>query len=104
MSRKKDYIEQLKLNVIESILPEEIAQIQITYIDKFGYGARADLYDIEAYRTGFQGKTNKLFRGQYIAFVRGNIENNKRITYDDWNLFRGYPINNIGDVTRYALT
>tara|TARA_Y100000114_G_scaffold146700_1_gene157673 strand:+ start:1989 stop:2303 length:315 start_codon:yes stop_codon:yes gene_type:complete len=104
MSRKKDYIEELKLSVDEGVLPEEIAQIQIAYVDKFGYKARVDLYDMEAYRTGFKGRENKLFRGQYIAFVRGNIENDKRITYDDWNLFRGYPINNIGDVTRYALT
>tara|TARA_R100000734_G_C3300821_1_gene91496 strand:+ start:421 stop:726 length:306 start_codon:yes stop_codon:yes gene_type:complete len=101
MTDEEYYLEQLKENIT---LPKEIAEIQIAYIKKFGLKSKEDLYDIETYRTGFNGDVNKSFRKEYVNFFKLSIENNKRVSYEDWNEFRKYPIVTADGKARYVFT
>ena len=73
-------------------LPKQVREAQANYIDRFGVSSHSDLYTIEIYRSSFEGKANKSFRENYIVLLNASIENNKRLTEEDWEIFFNTPV------------
>lgn len=101
MSKLEYKIDEINFNIT---LPLEIKEVQISYIKKFGVNSYTDLNNIEIYRRGFKGRTNKDFRNKYISFLNNSVNNNQRLVYDDWNRFFEIPIEYINNEAFYSNT
>ena len=85
-------IEEIKESIDSSFMDIEVKSVKIKYIEKFKSVAYRDLEDWHFNKTnGFKGSKYTELRQKYLDMVNRAIENNLRVTSEDWVEFYKIP-------------
>ena len=85
-------VEAIKESINNSFMDNEVKSINIKYIETFKSFAYRDLEDWHFNKTnGFKGRKYTELRQKYLDMMNRAIENNLRVTSEDWVQFYKIP-------------
>tara|TARA_Y100000004_G_scaffold90083_1_gene101031 strand:- start:5233 stop:5550 length:318 start_codon:yes stop_codon:yes gene_type:complete len=85
-------VDAIKESINNSFMDNEVKTINIKYIETFKSVAYRDLEDWHFNKTnGFKGVRHSQLRLRYLEMVNRAIENNTRVTSEDWTQFYKIP-------------
>ena len=85
-------VDAIKESINSSLMDNEGKSINIKYIETFKRVAYRDLEDWHFNKTnGFKGVRHSQLRLRYLEMVNRAIENNTRVTSEDWTEFYKIP-------------
>ena len=85
-------VDAIKESINNSFMDNEVKSTNIKYIEKFKSVAYRDLEDWHFNKTnGFKGNKYTELRQKYLDMINRAIDNNLRVTSEDWTEFYKIP-------------